>query len=37
MCALSVENFIDEIAKCTVLCSSCHKKLHNRDRATNTS
>jgi len=28
MCSHSLEKFIDEIAKCTVLCYSCHKKRH---------
>lgn len=29
MCGYSLEAFMDEIAKCTVLCRSCHKKRHS--------
>ena len=29
----SLEKFINEIAKCTVLCRSCHKKRHVEMRA----
>jgi hypothetical protein len=32
MCTTSLETFIDEIAKCTVLCASCHASLPKRKR-----
>lgn len=26
----SLESFLDEVAKCTVLCRACHNKVHGR-------
>jgi len=25
----SLESFVDELAKCTVLCKPCHRRVHN--------
>lgn len=25
----SLESFVDELAKCTVVCRSCHRVIHN--------
>ena len=32
MCSHSLEKFMDEIAKCVVLCCSCHKKRNDAGR-----
>ena len=31
-CGRSFEMFVEEVAKCTVLCRSCHKKRHDKLR-----